>query len=50
MKNDKNNKISYNYKPVLSLPAKMNIFSILAKNSRKLDIELFPYYAISHEN
>ena len=31
-------------------PAKINIFLILAKNSKTIEIKLFPQWAISHEN
>ena len=33
-----------------SLPPKMKILSILAKNCLKIETELFPQYAVSHEN
>ena len=36
-----NVKTSRNYNPVLSLPPKKKILSILAKNSLKIEIELF---------
>ena len=43
-------KISWNYRLVPSLPPKMKILSILAKNNGKIVIELFSQCAISHKN
>ena len=40
-KDQENLKTSYNYSLVLNLPPKMKIFSILVKNSRKTETELF---------
>ena len=45
-----NSKISKNYSLVPSLPPKMKIVSILANKCWKKEIELFSYYAVSHNN
>ena len=49
-KNQENLKTYDNYKLVPSLPDKMKVILILNKSSWKIDIKLFPYGAISHEN
>ena len=43
-------KTSWKYNLVPSLPPKKKILSVLAKDSLKIEIELFPLCAISHEN
>ena len=50
IRKDQNNlKTSWNYNLVLTLSSKKNL-SIQAKDSLKIEIELFPQGAISHEN
>ena len=50
-KNERENlKTSLNCNLILSLPPEMKPLLILAKNSWKVETELFPYSPISHEN
>ena len=50
MKDQENLKTSWNFNLVLSLPSKPKIVLILAEKCLKIEIKVFLYCAISHEN
>ena len=49
-KGQENFKTSYNYNLVPSVPPKIQVLLILAKNCWKIEIKSLPYYRVSHEN
>ena len=49
-KGQENLNTSKNYNLVPSLPPKLKILLILAKNCWKIKLKTYPYFALSHEN